>query len=82
LRGLNPVPYTILAFEELEEKIRDPEFLQSHGSQGVKVEFEEGTHRSIVVKVALANATEPQLVPKKWWRTAISFIEGEWVNEW
>jgi uncharacterized GH25 family protein len=55
LRGLNPGSYTVLGFEELQENIRDPEFLQSHGNQGQKVELEEGMHKSIVVKVVSAN---------------------------
>jgi hypothetical protein len=51
LRGLNPGSYTVLAFEELQESVTDPEFLQSHGSQGEKVQLDEGTQKSIVVKV-------------------------------
>jgi protocatechuate 3,4-dioxygenase beta subunit len=51
LRGLNPGSYTVLAFEELQESVTDPEFLQSHGSQGEKVQLDEGTRKSIVVKV-------------------------------
>jgi protocatechuate 3,4-dioxygenase beta subunit len=56
LRGLNPGSYTVLAFEELQENVRDPEFLQSYGSQGQKVELDEGTDKSIVVKLIPAAA--------------------------
>jgi protocatechuate 3,4-dioxygenase beta subunit len=56
LRGLNPGSYTVLAFEELQENVRDPEFLQSYGSQGQKVELDEGMDKSIVVKLIPAAA--------------------------
>jgi hypothetical protein len=56
LRGLNPGSYTVLAFEELQESALDPEFLQSYGSQGQKVELDEGTDKSIVVTLIPAGS--------------------------
>jgi protocatechuate 3,4-dioxygenase beta subunit len=58
LRGLNPGSYTVLAFEELQESITEPEFLQSHGSQGEKVQLDEGARKSIVVKVIPATDSD------------------------
>lgn len=51
LRGLNPGSYTVLAFEDLQEDVRDPEFIKSHESQGKNVELQEGTDKSVVLTV-------------------------------
>lgn len=51
LRGLNPGSYTVLGFEDLQEDVRDPEFIKSHESQGKNVELQEGTDKSVVLTV-------------------------------
>jgi len=51
LRGLNPGKYTVLAFEELEEDVRQPGFLKSYGKRGESVELDEGTRKNVVLKV-------------------------------
>jgi uncharacterized protein (DUF2141 family) len=56
LRGLNPGSYTVLAFEDLEESVQDPEFLSRYGSKGEKVEVGEGADKNIVLKVISADS--------------------------
>jgi len=56
LRGLNPGSYTVLAFEDLEESVRDPKFLESYGSQGQKIELDEAAAKSVVLKLIPAGA--------------------------
>ena len=56
LRGLNPGKYTVLAFEELPEDFRTPNLLTLYGGRGEDVESEEGTRRSVVVKLIPADA--------------------------
>jgi len=51
LRGLNPGKYTVLAFEELQEDVRQPGFLKSYGKRGESVELDEGTRKNVVLKV-------------------------------
>jgi hypothetical protein len=51
LRGLNPGKYTVLAFEELQEDVRQPEFLKSYETSGEIVQLDEGTRKSVVLKV-------------------------------
>jgi len=51
LRGLNPGTYTVLAFEELQEDIRQPEFLKSNETRGETVQLDEGTRKTIVLKL-------------------------------
>jgi len=51
LRGLNPGKYTVLAFDELQSDVRDPEFLKSYEGRGEHVQLDEGARTSIVVKL-------------------------------
>ena len=51
LRGLNPGKYTVLAFDELQADIREPEFLKSYEGRGEHVQLDEGARTSIVVKL-------------------------------
>jgi protocatechuate 3,4-dioxygenase beta subunit len=51
LRGLNPGKYTVLAFEELQEDVRQPGFLKSFDKRGESVELDEGTRKNVVLKV-------------------------------
>jgi len=51
LRGLSAGKYSVLAFEELQEDVRQPEFLKSYGARGELVELEEGARKSVVLKV-------------------------------
>jgi hypothetical protein len=50
-RGLNPGSYVVLAFEELQEDTRQPDFLKTYGGKGEKVEVEEGTRKSVTAKI-------------------------------
>jgi protocatechuate 3,4-dioxygenase beta subunit len=50
LRGLNPGKYTVFAFEELQEDVRQPEFLKSYETRGEIVQLEESTRKSVVLK--------------------------------
>jgi carboxypeptidase family protein len=51
LRGLNPGKYTVLAFEELQEDVRQPEFLKSYETHGEIVQLDEGTRKNVVLKL-------------------------------
>jgi len=51
LRGLNPGTYTVLALEDLHEDVQNPDFLNSYSSRGEKIDLDEGSHTSVVVKV-------------------------------
>ena len=51
LRGLSPGKYAVLAFEELQEDVRQPDFLKSYGTRGELVELEEGNRNSVLLKV-------------------------------
>jgi protocatechuate 3,4-dioxygenase beta subunit len=51
LRGLIAGEYTVLAWEDLEENVRDPEVLKTYQERGEKVQIEEGTRTSVSVKV-------------------------------
>ena len=41
----------VLAFEELQEDIRQPEFVKTYGTKGEKVELKEGTRKSVTAKI-------------------------------
>jgi protocatechuate 3,4-dioxygenase beta subunit len=58
-RGLNPGRYVVLAFEELQEDMRQPEFLKTHGGKGEKVEVEEGTRKSVTAKIIPTDTEAP-----------------------
>jgi protocatechuate 3,4-dioxygenase beta subunit len=51
LRGLNPGKYTVLAFEELQIDVRQPEFLKTYETHGEIVQLDEGTRKSVVLKL-------------------------------
>jgi len=51
LRGLNPGKYTVLAFEELQGDVRQPDFMKSYGARGEIVQLDEGTRKSVVLKL-------------------------------
>lgn len=53
-RGLNPGNYVVLAFEELEEDTRQPEFLKTYGGKGEKVDLAEGARKSVTVRMIAA----------------------------
>jgi protocatechuate 3,4-dioxygenase beta subunit len=58
LRGLNPGKYTVLAFEELQEDVRQPEFLKTHEKRGETVELEEGAKKGVVLKLIRAQSQQ------------------------
>jgi hypothetical protein len=51
LHGLSAGKYSVLAFEELQQDVRQPEFLRLYGSRGEMIELEEGARKSVVLKV-------------------------------
>ena len=59
LRGLNPGEYTVLAWEDLEDNYRDPEFLKSYEGRGHSVRLDEGERKSISVKVIPSSVEQP-----------------------
>jgi protocatechuate 3,4-dioxygenase beta subunit len=59
LRGLSAGKYSVLAFEELQEDVRQPDFLKSYGTHGAMAELEEGTRKSVVLKVIPFDAETP-----------------------
>lgn len=59
LRGLNPGKYTVLAFEELQEDVRQPDFMKSYGTRGEIVQLDEGTRKSVVLKLIHSGGEVP-----------------------
>ena len=59
LRGLNPGKYTVLAFEELQEDVRQTGFLKSYESRGETVQLDEGTRKNVVLKLISSGAEAP-----------------------
>jgi hypothetical protein len=51
LRGMNPGEFLVLAFEEMQEDYRTPEFVKKYEGNGEKVELEEGEKKSVVLKL-------------------------------
>jgi Carboxypeptidase regulatory-like domain len=51
LRGMNPGEFVVLAFEEMPGSHRTPEFAKKYEGKGEKVELQEGTKKSVVVKL-------------------------------
>jgi len=41
----------VLAFEELQEDVRDADFLKSHEGRGEVVEVDEGSKKSVLLKL-------------------------------
>lgn len=58
-RGLTPGSYVVLAFEELQEDTRQPEFLKTYAGKGEKVELEEGSRKSVTAKIIPAETEAP-----------------------
>jgi hypothetical protein len=54
MKGINPGEFVVLAFEELAGNYRAPEFAKKYEEKGEKVELEEGSKKSVVVKVIAA----------------------------
>lgn len=59
LRGLNPGKYTVLAFEALQEDVRQPDFMKSYGARGEVVQLDEGTRKSVVLTLIPADGELP-----------------------
>jgi uncharacterized protein (DUF2141 family) len=51
LRGLNPGKYTVFAFDDLQEDVRQPAFLKSYETRGEIVQLDEGTRKTVVLKL-------------------------------
>jgi hypothetical protein len=51
LRGLSAGKYSVLAFEELQEDVRDADFLKSHESRGEVVQLDEGSKKSVLLRL-------------------------------
>ena len=51
LRGINPGEFLVLAFEEMQEDYRTPEFVKKYDGKGEKVALEEGGKKSVVLKL-------------------------------
>jgi hypothetical protein len=58
-RGLNAGSFVVLAFEELQEDMRQPEFLNKHRGKGEKVDVEEGTRKSVTARIIPAGLEAP-----------------------
>jgi hypothetical protein len=59
LRGLIPGEYTVLAWEEAEGNVRDPEFLSTYQDRGEKVKLDEGSRKTVSVKIIPASDDAP-----------------------
>jgi len=51
LRGLNPGKYMLFAFDDLQEDVRQPEFSKSYETHGEIVQLDEGTRKTVVLKL-------------------------------
>jgi hypothetical protein len=60
VRGPSPGGYVVLAFEELWEDMRHPEFLKNNGGKGEKVDVEEGTLKTVTTKIIPSNTGTPK----------------------
>jgi len=59
LRGLNPGKYTVLAFDDLREDTRQPEFLGAYEGRGEHVQLDEGARSTVTLKLISADAEAP-----------------------
>jgi protocatechuate 3,4-dioxygenase beta subunit len=59
LRGLISGDYTVLAWEDPEGNVRDPEFVRSFQDRGAKVQLEDGARKNISVTVIPALEETP-----------------------
>jgi carboxypeptidase family protein len=55
-RGLNPGKYVVVAFEQLQEDFRQPEFLKTYKGKGETIELSEGARKSVTPKIILDDA--------------------------
>jgi hypothetical protein len=54
VQGMNPGSYVVLAFEEMQESVKQPDFLKKYAGKGEKVEVEEGARKIVTVKMIAA----------------------------
>lgn len=59
VRGMNPGGFQVLAFQEMRENYRLPEFAKRDEGKGQKVELEQGGRKSVVVKLITQEAERP-----------------------
>lgn len=59
MRGMNPGSFLVLAFEEMRENYRSPEFAKKYEGKGQKVELEEGGKKSVTVKLITEEGKGP-----------------------
>lgn len=59
VRGLNPGSYLVLAFEELQEDMRQPEFFKTYAGKGEKIELEQGARKNVTAKIIPAETEAP-----------------------
>jgi protocatechuate 3,4-dioxygenase beta subunit len=57
VRGLTPGSYLVLAFDELAEDIRQPEFAKTYAPKAEKVDLDPSSQKSITVKLIPADDT-------------------------
>ncbi len=51
LRGLSPGEYTVVALEDFEEDLRQPEVMKKYEGKGERVTVEEGAKKSVTLKI-------------------------------
>jgi hypothetical protein len=56
---MNPGRFLVLAFEEMRENYRLPEFAKKYEGKGQKVELEEGGRKSVVLKLIIEEGERP-----------------------
>jgi hypothetical protein len=59
MRGMNPGEFIVLAFEEMEGNYRASEFAKKYEGKGEKVELDEGSKKSVVLKLITEEGNEP-----------------------
>jgi protocatechuate 3,4-dioxygenase beta subunit len=59
VRGMNPGGFLVLAFEEMRENYRLPEFAKRYEGKGQKVELQQGGRKSVVVKLITEEVEKP-----------------------
>jgi len=59
LRGMNPGEFLVLAFEEIQEDYRTPEFVKKYEGKGEKVDLQEGAKKSVTLKLITGEGEKP-----------------------
>jgi hypothetical protein len=59
VRGMNPGGFLVLAFEEMRENYRLPEFAKKYEGKGQKVKLEAGERKTIVLKLITEEREKP-----------------------